>query len=302
MKPSNLRDYYSQAQVIQLLGHPQRCPNMLRLGGRLFFPRAEINKIALSEATLSTYLATEAKITLMPAYDLDLTEWLPFGVAAKLIPNSVEAITGTHNAHDLLKPLHTKTVYGVRFYNKGDLLQLFGAAPRAYYNLPIGLVDTLPQAAGLTAVTARTLVAAWYSPKEARLVLPTVHRRDLLQFDDIYQFGNHRFIYHTAVEKLAHPNWQNRAAYIYAHRTYPTTTAWADWLALQAIQKVIPFNRTYIGRLPIKRLDFGGILGYNKAEVWAWLQANMHILPFPYTTRFGKRFNSEDDIDENCFV
>lgn len=285
----NLQQYYSRSQVINLLGYDYRCKGILRIGGVLFYPRNVIDEhLRLSAKKPTDLFKINAQIIGTPAYNLNLDEWIPFGEAVRIVPFTADMVIATAATRDLLKPIRARKVYDMYFYNKQDLLRLLATKNKArYYNISHSDAMALTDNEPITIHLPRTHCGAWYTPREARIVLGVTRRQQLVQFDDVYWFGGQRFIHHTAIHAKKANNWTARAAYIYHNRLYDqTTTKWSDWLALRDIKQFTYWSRGKIRSVVkennITTLDLGGVLAYNKDQWLNWYRTQLDKIYFPF--------------------
>lgn len=298
MHYNNLKDYYSEEQVISLLGKPVRCKKILRIAGKLFFPRSEIDAMLRERTTISDLIKVETKILSTPAYSLDLNKWLSLDQALAIIPYSSDMLLKLANRNDLLKPIRTRRVYDVTFYNKRDILKLLSTRPVSkYYNISYAEMLTIDNDGDCEIIINKECIGAWYSPKEARLVLLEKRRDALDKFKQVIFFGNRRFIYIPEIHSSAPNGYMKRAKYIHENRLYNGQELWSDWLPIGTIGKLVNFTHRYISGGNILKIDIGGILAYNKTSLVNWLVAENKVR-FPLKNKFGQTIVNMEELAE----
>lgn len=132
----NLHDYYSQRQVMKMLGLPFRQqikrwrkenrPRTIIICGKRFYYYRDVedylHKLA-DRGFINRYKLIELQVKTM-RYFLDLDEWVPRCLALERWPYSHEALYEATKSRSSLPLIRTRIVYGQMFFNIADMDRL----------------------------------------------------------------------------------------------------------------------------------------------------------------------------------
>ena len=129
----NLHDYYSQKQVMKMLGlrfrqqikrwRDENNPRSIIICGKRFYYYRDVDNYLhkLADAGLiDRYEVIKLQVKTI-RYALDLDEWVPRCLAVERWPYSYETLYEHTKGHSPIPLIRTRTVYGKLFFNVKDI-------------------------------------------------------------------------------------------------------------------------------------------------------------------------------------
>lgn len=322
----NLKDLYSLEQATSLVDEIPDNIDIIKIGRNEFYKRADINNL-LEEYIKNNprkIFQTRQKIFGVPAYDLDLSEWVDYNTALEVFPLSHQRLIQGKDTYDKLKIIRTKRVYGILFYNLSDI-QYYVALnpPTEYHNVSwvegqkIKYDDDMINQYIIE--TDPNLLGSWYTPKELAFVLG-FPRRYLWNWVGIQQkraeMPNRRkfsraYLYYVkdvhewldnneySLYKYKSVNWRSRWVHLAQYRI--RNESFDDWVCLGQVNTLIDYSRVtfHLHRKELNwpSFDYGGIRVYLKKPIKEMLlnRPSEGKITFPFTSHTGIYYETEEE-------
>lgn len=322
---TNLRDYYSREQTQELLGELLLNPDANLGKNTPLYLRSKVNEIleARIKQNPSLMFKIRAKIIGMPAYDVDLTKWIPYQRAIERFPLSHQRLIEGKDTKDRLKIIKTKIVYNTLLYSVESMEYYIALKPpTAYYDKSyeeIKEIEMLNDYERYIVETRQDRICAWYTAKECAIVLG-IPRRFLWNWIKArkrdgtvtYRRFGRGFVWyipevHTWLEnnESAHgtyktANWKSRHVYLAERRIGPEFI-FDEWVTINEINKYTYHSPKAIydncRLMRVEVFNVGGVKIYNKAGIKEMLEDRLAAgrLIFPFKTKHGEIYENEDE-------
>lgn len=321
----NLKDYYTEADVKFLLDYIPENIETIKIGTDTFYLRQSINDIleeGVKQNPGSIYLVRE-KILGIPAYDLDLNEWIEYATALEMFPLSHQRLIEGKDTYDKLKIIRTQTVYDRLFYNVRDINYYISLdPPTAYYDISYNEAQTINNenmTNPYVVPTDKNLLAAWYTPKEMAIVLGFPRKnlwywmlaRDKNKDMPTRRKFSRAYIYYIPeVHEWCENNeysqgsyktfgWHSRWIYLAEHRI--TDARFDEWVCLGQVNDLIDYSRVSFHKQKRENnwgeFDYGGIRVYSKEPIREFMltMPKRGKTTFPMTSNTGIHYKTEEE-------